>query len=419
MMISTLFCIVASASGASLLDEVQHRAVSFFWNESSSVTGFTKDRASNADGVDTHNIASCAAVGYALIAYPIGVEHKWLDRRQALERTRATLSHLLTDWQQSHGWLYHFADWQTGERQWRCEASSIDTSLCLAGILFAERYWKDSQVTRDAQKFENRIDWNWMLTDGGKKPDAVHLCMGWHPENGFINSRWSDFNEAMLLYIQAYGLADITNAGWDKIRRPEERYKGLDLITGGPLFMHEMSEGFYDFRGQRDRLGYDYSIEERNAALANRQYCIDNPKNEKGYGPDFWGLNASDGPDGYNAFGAPGWISDDGTVCPTAPLAAMPAIPKEALSFAAALRRDYPAAWGKYGFPDSLNPTRNWIDQDVLGLDLGMMLCAVENARSGLIWRINSANPIIRRGFERAGFKKAVGDPRLRVETER
>jgi len=415
MMISALFCVAAHLAGPSLFDDVQRRAVDFFWNESYSGTGFTKDRATNADGTDTHNIASCAAVGYALIAYPIGVEHKWLDRKEALERTRVTLAHLLTDWQHSHGWLYHFVDWKTGERQWNCESSSVDTSLCLAGILFADRYWKDPQVSRDADRFIKRIDWKWMLTDDGDKPDAVHLSMGWNPDKGFIASRWNEFNEAKFLYIQAYGLSDITADGWDKIKRPAETYKGLDFITGGPIFMHEMSEGFYDFRGYRDRLGYDYSIEERNAALSNRQYCIDNPKKMKGYGPDFWGLNACDTPDGYGGSGAPGWTVDDGTVCPTGPLAAMPAIPKEATSFAAALRRDYPTAWGKYGFPDALNPGRNWIDTDVLGIDLGMMLCAVENARTGLVWRITSANPIIKRGFERAGLKKAKPDPRLRI----
>ncbi len=415
MMISALLCLSIPFSGPSLIDEVRHRAVSFFWNESNEATGFTKDRASNGDGGDKNSIASCAAVGYALVAYPIGVEHKWLERNAALERTRTTLSHLLTDWQQSHGWLYHFADWKTGERQWKSEASSVDTSLCLAGVLFAEKYWKDPQVTRDADRFIKRIDWDWMLTDGGAKPDAVHFSMGWHPESGFINNRWSDYNEAKFLYIQAYGLSDVTNAGWDKIRRPRETYKGLELITGGPIFMHEMSEGFYDFRGKRDRLGYEYSIEQKNDVLANRQYCIDNPKKFKGYGPDFWGLNACDEPDGYGAFGAPGWISDNGTVCPTGPLAAMPAIPKEATSFAAALRRDYPTAWGRYGFPDALNPSRNWIDTDVLGIDLGMMLCATENYETGLIWRINSANPVIKRGFERAGLKNAKPDPRLQV----
>lgn len=414
-MIIPLLCLASSLSTPPLIDELQHRAVSFFWNESNPATGFTKDRASNGDGADTHTIASCAAVGYALIAYPIGVEHKWLKRDDALDRTRLTLAHLLTDWQQSHGWLYHFTDWRTGERQWNCEASSIDTALCLAGVLFADRYWNDPQVSRDAKAFEDRIDWNWMLTDGGAMPNAVHLCMGWHPESGFINARWNEFNEGKFLYILAYGLTDITTAGWDQIKRPPVNYHGLDLITGGPIFMHEMSEGFYDFRSLRDRLGYNYAIEEHNDALASRQYCIDNPKHMAGYGPDFWGLNASDQPDGYGASGAPGWITDDGTVCPTGPLAAMPAVPKEALSFAVALRKDYPKAWGKYGFPDALNPTKNWIDTDVLGIDLGMMLLAVEDERTGFVWRVNLANPIIKRGFDRAGLHHSPADPRLQV----
>ncbi len=399
-----------------LLDDIQHRAVTFFWNESNAKNGFTKDRATNVGSdEDKHTIASCAAVGYALIAYAVGTDHKWLDRKLALERTRLTLSHLLTDWQQSHGWLYHFVDWNDGSRQWNCEASSVDTSLCLAGILFADQYWKDEQLSKDVEAFKKRIDWKWMLTDGGEKKDAVHYSMGWNPDKGFITARWSDYNEAKFLYIQAYGLNSLTADGWDKLRRPAETYKGIDFITGGPLFMHEMSEGFYDFRGRRDRLGYNYEIAERNAALANRQYCIDNPKNFKGYASDLWGLNACDGPDGYNAYGAPGWINDDGTICPTAPLAAANVLPKEAIDFAKSLRAKYPSAWGRYGFPDSLNPTRNWIDTDVLGIDLGMMLCSTENHRTGLIWRISNSNPIIKKGMERAGLKKARANSKLKL----
>ena len=416
MIFSILLGLAKPFAADPLLEEVQHRAVNFFWKESNSETGFTHDRARNVGTyTEPNTIASCAAVGFALVAYPIGVDHKWLDRKQALERTRLTLKHLLTDWQQEHGWLYHFVDWKSGVRQWKSEASSVDTSLCLAGILFAERYWKDSEVTRDSQAFINRIDWKWMLEEGGKTVDAVHLSMGWHPESGFINNRWSDYNEAKFLYIQAYGLSDITNAGWDKIKRTAVHYKGIDLLTGGPLFMHQMSEGFYDFRGKRDRLGYDYEIAQRNASLANRQYCIDNPKGFKGYGANFWGLNASDGPDGYNAFGAPGWINDDGTICPTAPLASINVLPQEAMDFAKSLRTDYPDAWGQYGFPDSLNPSKNWTDTDVIGIDLGMMLCATENYRTGLIWKTSNANPIIRKGMDRAGLKRAKVDGRLQV----
>lgn len=400
---------LGAAPQPALLDDLQHRAVQFFWDQSNPENGFTKDRATNANKPDEHNVASCAAVGFALVAYPIGVEHRWLARADALKRTRTTLSHLNTTWPGSHGWLYHFVDYKTGARQWNCEVSSIDTSICLAGVLAAEQYWKDPEVSREAKAFEKRIDWKWMLTNDGAMPNAVHFSMGWTPERGFIDARWDHFDENKLLYIQAYGLSDITNAGWDQTKRPLVRYKGLDLFSGGPLFMHHMSESFYDFKGRRDRLGISFSVESRNASLANRQYCIDNPKHMKDYGPQFWGLSASDIPGGYTANGAPGWIQDDGTITPTSAVAAIQWIPQEAVSFATAMRREHPAAWGYYGFPNGYNPTKSWIDTDVIGIDLGMMLLAVENTRSGLPVKLSMSHPAVIRGFERAGLRKVKG----------
>lgn len=411
-MISALLTLgQAPILGNPLLDELQHRAVNFFWEQSNPANGFTKDRASNDAAKPAPNeIASCASVGFALVAYPIGVERKWLKRDEALERTRTTLRHLLTDWPQEHGWLYHFVDWKKATRAWNCEASTIDTSICLAGVLAAERYWKDPQVTRDAQAFEKRIDWNWALTQGGSKPDEKRITMGWSPENGFIKARWGDtFDECKMLYVQAYGLSDIRTDGWDDIVRTPVTYKGIDMLTGGPLFMHQMSESFYSFRGMRDRLGYSYAVESRNAALGNRQYCIDNPKGMKAYGPDFWGLSASDVPNGYTANGAPGWIQDDGTITPTSAVASVQWIPREAISFAEAMRRDHPEAWGRYGFPNGYNPTQNWVGPDVIGIDLGMMLLAVENYRTGLPMRLSASHPAVKRGIQRTGLRKVPG----------
>ncbi|CAN5371680.1 glucoamylase family protein [soil metagenome] len=391
-----------------LIDDLQHRAVTFFWEQSDPTTGFTKDRAANDAAKPAPNeIASSASVGFALVAYSIGVERKWLDRKDALARTRTTLRHLVSDWPHEHGWLYHFVDWKTGARQWNCEASTIDTSICLAGVIAAERYWKDPEITRDAQAFIRRIDWKWALTDNGAKPDESHFSMGWTPEKGFIVSRWENFDECKMLYVQAYGLSDVRTDGWDKIKRQPVVYKGFDMITGGPLFMHQMSEAFYNFRGMRDRQGYSYEIESRNAALGNRQYCIDNPKGFKGYGPDLWGLSACDFPGGYNAFGAPGWIQDDGTITPTSAVASIQFIPKEAMSFAEAMRRDHPEAWGRYGFPNGYNPNQKWVGPDVIGIDLGMMLLAIENHRTGLPMKLSAANPLIGKGMQRAGLRKA------------
>jgi hypothetical protein len=393
-----------------LLDDLEHRAVRFFWEQSNPANGFSKDRASNKDGVDEHTIASCASVGFALASYCIGAERSWLTRQEALERTRVTLSHLNSDWPQHHGWLYHFVDWKTGARQWNCEVSTIDTSICLAGVIDAEQYWKDSEVTDEAEKFIHRIDWNYMITDDGGKPKSLTICMGWSPERQFIPSRWDNWDELKMIYVQAYGLSDVSTDGWAQINRPPVLYKGIYLITGGPLFMHEMSESFYSFKGQRDMLGYNYWVESKNAAMANRQYCIDNPKNFAAYGPNFWGLSACDVPGGYDAEGAPGWISDNGTITPTSAVASIQFIPDKAISFADAMRHDHPEAWGRYGFPNGYCPNQKWVDPDVIGIDLGMMMTAVENVRSGLMTRLSSQSPIVKRGMERMGFVKSNDD---------
>lgn len=392
-----------------LLNDLQKRAVAYFWEQSEPTTGFTKDRAANDAAKPPPNaIASCASVGFALVAYPIGVERGWIKRDDALARTKTTLRNLIEKWPQERGWLYHFVDWKTGARQWNCEASTIDTSICLAGVLAAERYWKDGDVTRDAQTFAKRIDWNWALTDGGTKGDAVHFTMGWKPEEGFLKARWENFDECKMLYVQAYGLSDVRTDGWDLIRREPVRYANLDMIRGGPLFMHQMSESFYDFRGLRDRGGYSYSVESRNAALGNRAYCIANPKGFKAYGKDFWGLSACDFKGGYNAFGAPGWIEDNGTITPTSAVASVQFLPEEALAFAEAMRRDHPQAWGRYGFPNGYSPQDDWIGPDVIGIDLGMMLLAIENHRTGLPMKLSASHPAVRRGFQRAGLRKAA-----------
>ncbi len=232
--------------------------------------------------------------------------------------------------------------------------------------------------------------------------------MGWNPEKGFIENRWGlhDYDECKMLYVQAYGLSDIRTDGWDAITRDTVHYAGLDVLTGGPLFMHQMSESFYSFREMRDRAGYSYAVDARNAALVNRAYCVANPKAMKAYGTEFWGLSACDFPGGYNAFGAPQG-PDDGTITPTSAVASVQWIPNEAKAFALAMRRDHPEAWGRYGFPNGVNPTANWVGPDVIGIDLGMMLLAVENYRSGLPMRLSASSPAIRLGMKRAGLRPA------------
>ncbi|MGV3617176.1 MAG: glucoamylase family protein [Fimbriimonas sp.] len=401
---------VPTLSQEVLLDDLQQRAVRFFWEQSEPSTGFTRDRATNVRHRDGYTVASTAATGFALTAYAIGVERKWLPKEAARERTKLTLRSLLTKWGHERGWLYHFADWKTGARMWNSEASSIDTSILLAGMLAAERYWKDPEITRDTNAFVKRMDFKWMMTDGGQKPAETIFSMGWKPESKFIEARWSGYSEEKMLFIQAYGAdPSLPTDGWDRTNRQHETYKGIEFLHGGPLFIHQMSESFYDFSDMRDRRGYNYFVATRNATLANRQYCIDNPKKFGGYGPNVWGLSACDTPEGYKALGAPGWIDDNGTITPTAPLASLRYTPKESMDFAQNMRKNHPAAYGRYGFPNGYNPGEDWIDPDVIGIDLGMMLCGVENARTGAVHKWSMQHPIVKLGYQRAGLKKVPG----------
>lgn len=398
-----------STADTAMLNDLQKRAVNFFVNETHPATGLTKDRAKNNADRDDYKIASSASTGYALAAFVIGADRGWLSKADAKAKTLVTLRGINDLLEHERGWSYHFTDWATGKREWKCEASTIDTSLLACGLLVAQSYWKDKEVNGLANAYLKRIDWNWALTDGGKMPDETHVTMGWHPETGFIKARWSMYCEHKLLYILGYGSTDMRTEGWDTVNRPVLAYEGISYIVGGPIFLHQMAEGWFDFSNKRDRSGINYVAASRNAILANRAYAINNPKKFKGYGPDFWGLNASDHPDGYGAQGAPGWIEDNGTISPTGIAASLGVAPKETLSALRHLRSAYPAAYGRYGFPNAMNPSREWTDPDVIGIDLGMMLVSVENARTGLIHRLTNQNPIAKRGMERAGLKPAPG----------
>lgn len=394
-----------SVQDQALLDELSYKAFRFFWEQSNPTTGFTKDRAANLVGSDPYTVASIASTGFALAANAIGVERGWITRNQGLVRTRITMQSLNTVAPRVNGWFYHFIHWQTGARMWGSEVSSIDTAILLSGALVAERYFRDATVTNEFNSLLGAVDWHWMLTDGGTKPGSLTFCHGWTPESGFLPYRWDSYAEHMMLYILALGAwQDMPAASWTAFSRPVVSYFGYDLFGGGPLFLHQMSQSFLDFSRTRDVLGLDYWTSGKNHTLANRLYCINNPKGYAGYGPNFWGLSAGDTPDGYKALGAPGWGEDNGTVIPTSAIASMIYTPTESMAAAEHFRNNHANAYGRYGFSNGINPSRSWVGPDVIGIDLGMMLLALENYRSGLPHRLYHSHPVVERGFKRAGF---------------
>jgi len=391
--------------GQPLLDDLSRRAVKYFWEQSNPTTGLTKDRAANFKKSDKYFVASVAATGYALAAYSIGAHRGWLHRAEALDRCRSTVLWLNEHGLKEHGWFYHFIDWRNGSRVWNSEASSIDTGLFLAGEIIAEDEFNDPRLTQMVQDTFNQVDWNWM-------PNATTICMGWHPEDGFIKARWDGQYEEMFLNLIALGSSKaIPDSLWPSVRRtPLVNYQDTSFIIGGCIFMHQMSQGFLNFEGKRDELGYDYWIEGRNACLGQKRYAIANPDHFKEYGADFWGLNAGDGPSGYEGNGVPDG-PDDGTISPTGAIASILYDRDMATSVANHLATAHPETLGRYGFSNGINPTHNWFGPDVIGIDLGMELMAIESARDGLPQKLSMESPIYQEGLRRAGFHATEEGP--------
>jgi hypothetical protein len=410
----------AFANDAEFLELVQATAFDFFWREANPANGLVKDRST------PDSFCSIAATGFGLTALGIGVDHGWITREAGRRRALATLRAFWEGPQGEtasgvigyRGWFYHFLNMRTATRFKAVELSSIDTALFLAGALEAREYFNaddpDERRIRDlADALLDRVDWRWMANGGDT------LTMGWHPESGFIKSRWVGYNEAMILYVLALGaprepLGPEFWRGWTRGYRWATHY-GESYVEFAPLFGHQYSHCWVDFRGIADDFmrgrGLDYFENSSRATRANRAYCLANPKGWRGYGPDCWGLTACDGPGfaphhGYMARGAPPTENDDGTIAPTAAGGSLPFAPEICLP---ALRHFYDSyrqqLWTPYGFRDAFNVTAGWWDPDVLGIDQGPILVMAENHRAGRVWRRFMRNETVRRGLERAGFR--------------
>jgi hypothetical protein len=391
-------------AASEILEEVQRRAVSFFWEKADPHTGLVSDRTNNF-GFDNRTEASTASTGYGLAALPIGVERGWLNRNEAAERARVTMRFVLA-MPNERGWLAHFVDKRDGKSVWNSEVSSIDTALLVSGALVCSRYFGDDDIVALADVLYRRIDWWWMLTNNGTKPNKRVISHGWRPETrDFIKDDYSRYCEAILLYLLGMGapVDPLPQTTWDEIERPLQIYAGIESLKEGPIFIHQMPCGYLNLRNQRDRLGFDYWESCTNAMKIHRQFCIDHPE-RKTYAQGFWGLNASDGPDGYHPFGAPEG-HENGTVSPTGAISSITFTPELALAAARALY-DKNGLWGNYGFVNAFNIDRNWNDPDVIGIDLGMVLLAIENYRSGLVWKLMDSSIVP--GLRAAGFRRTT-----------
>jgi hypothetical protein len=405
-----------SARDRAFLEDLEHRSFQYFWEQGSPRTGLVLDR-TRTDGSpadENHrNVASIAATGFGLTAVCIASEHHWITREAALQRVRTTLRFFADKALQEHGWFYHWLDLNTGERQWKSEVSSIDTALLIAGALTARQYFQDDrEIIELATKIYERIDFPWMLNG-----HPTLLSMGWHPETGFIKARWDDYSEHPILYLLAIGSPShpITPEAWYAWKRNWNEYDGYRYLGKTPLFTYQYSHAWIDFRNRREVKGeqIDYFENSTKGILAHRQFCIDLAKEFPGYGPNVWGISASDSVNGYIAWGGPPRDPHiDGTVVPYASAGSLMFVPRLAVAALKTMRAKYPHIYGRYGFTDAFNPNTGWINRDVIGIDLGITLLSAEDARSEFVWRWFMRNPEIRKALDLVGLRKYRKQPR-------
>lgn len=438
-----------------LVDDLEHRTFEWFWQTADPKTGLVPDSAPG------HSFSSIAAVGFGLTAYGVGVERGYVTRKQAVQRTLATLRFFHDAPQNDseddatgyHGFYYHFLDMKTGHRAMRyVELSSVDTTLLLGGVLFAESYYdrdtpQEKQIRQLADQIYRAVDWPWM------QPRAPLISMGWTPGGKFIPADWKGYNEGMLVYILALGSpthpikADAWSAWCATYPSTWGTFHGQTFLTFAPLFGHQYSQTWVDFRGIRDAWSrqhdLDYFENSRRATYSQRDYAIANPGHWSGYGQNVWGLTASNGPgdvtvhtaegkrefNGYTARGAGlDYITDDGTIAPTAAGGSIAFAPEIVVPALVEMERRYGAAiYNKYGFVDAFNPSFHagtklrtgrlvpglgWVDTVQLGIDQGPIVLMIENWRSDFVWKVMRRNPYIRKGLQRAGFSGGwLGQP--------
>jgi hypothetical protein len=437
---------VAPVEVTALLDDVERRTFDFFWVSTNPANGLAPDR------YPAPSFSSIAAIGFALTAYPVGVERGYVSRAQAAARVVTTLR-FLRDAPQGvdaagmagyHGFFYHFLDLSTGRRYRSSELSTIDTALLMAGVLFAASYFDgasaDEVAARGlADELYRRVDWTWAADGGGL------VALGWTPEAGFHRLRWRGYNEAMILYVLGLGSpsSPLPDAAWHNWTAHYDAawltQYGQTFLSFPPLFGHQYSHVWIDFRGIQDAYmrgkGSDYFQNSRSASYAQQAYATANPLRWRDYGPRIFGLTACDGPGsltasyagerrvfrGYAARGIGGAATyDDGTIAPTGALGSIAFAPEIVLPALAEMRTRYGGnLYSTYGFLDAFNPSLSvavpvrsgrivpgagWFDDGYLGIDQGPIIAMIENYRSELIWRVMRANPYVRRGLLRAGF---------------
>ena len=400
-----------------LLDLVQRQTLRYFWDFAHPACGLARER-SNVTPKYGLEAVTTGGSGFGVMAIIVGVSRSWIARAEAVDRLWTMVRFLLKA-DSYHGIWPHFLNGDTGKTipfSRKDDGSDlVETSFLIAGLLCARQYFdgEDEAETR----LRAAIDWLWREAEWSWHTQGGRNVLYWHwsPNNGWsMNHEIRGWNECLITYVLAasaprYPIApDIYHRGWAQGRdfTNGRTYDGIILPLGphggGPLFLSQYSFLGIDPRGLSDRYA-DYWQQCVSHAMVNRAYCVRNPKGFKGYGPDCWGLTASDSPSGYDAHSP---NTDLGVITPTAALSSFPFTSEHSMR---ALRHFYhrlgERTWGEYGFIDAFSETADWYASSHLAIDQGPIIVMVENGRTGLLWSLLMSCPEIRHGLRRLDFQ--------------
>ncbi len=373
----------------------------FFWEQANPRTGLIRDRC-NVRAKENNTVASIASSGFGLTAICIAQKRGFISYAEARQRVIASLSFLWHRVPTHRGFFFHFANINTGERMWDSEVSSVDTAILLCGVLTCRQHFQDKDIDQLAHAIFDRVEWTWL------SEDTTLLSHGWTPELGFIPSRWDLYSELMMMYLLGMGSTShpLNSEAWFAWKRTTFEYDWLRYVGSfAPLFVHQYSQAWFDFRNKRDHFA-DYFQNSIIATDAHRIFCLGLNVQFPDYSNALWGITASDSEWGYVAWGGPPATGPiDGTIVPAATGGSLPFMPAETMRVLRTIHDHSPKTWSRYGFVDALNPLMGWYDTDVIGIDTGITMLMAENVRTGFVWDTFMKNPEAKRGMEIAGFK--------------
>lgn len=372
------------------------------------------------DSTKDPGISSIASVGFALSAWVIAVERGFLPGQKALDITRQTLHTLLHHTSHHRGFFAHFLDMDSATRIGKCEYSTIDTALCLNGVITASAYFHDSEISDLSQQLLNRVDWPFIIFE---REGKTLFRMAYNPDKGgdYVTGEpgyiyhWSMAAEQKMMYLQAapYLEPEMARKLYQGFSRDLGDYDGQKVIInpGGNLFAYQFSEAWLDTENYLDPDGVDWFNNTRLATLANRAFCLEHAQQFKTYHANSWGASAGDSPWGYDVSGATPALhppKPNGTVSIYGALSSLPFTPELTLPMAQYLYEHHPQTWGSYGFYDAYNLNANppWYSHSLYGIDKGCSMIMIENYLSRLIWETYTNSPMIQRALAVLGFTR-------------